>query len=44
MSDLILNWRFGTRHFQIHRNRPYVTFDVNPYYVQNPPARWFERY
>lgn len=29
MSDCIINWRFGTRHFQIHRNAPYITFSIN---------------
>jgi len=44
MSDCIINWRFGVRHFQIYRNAPYVTFNVNPYWLENKPSKWFERY
>ena len=44
MSDCIINWRFGTRHLQIYLNAPYVTFKVNPYWLENNPSKWFERY
>ena len=44
MSDCIINWRFGTRHLQIYRKAPYVTFNVNPYWLENKPSKWFERY
>lgn len=44
MSNLWINWRFGTRHLQIGPDRPFVTFHVNPYYVQNPPGTWFEMF
>lgn len=43
MSDCIINWRFGAYHFQIHRNRPYITFEQNPYWIKNKPPCWFER-
>jgi hypothetical protein len=43
MSDLILNWRFGARHFQIHKNAPYITFRVNTYWIEHKPPSWFER-
>jgi len=44
MSDCYINWRFGTRHFQIHKNRPYITFSVNHYWVEHGYDTWFERY
>ena len=44
MNDCIINWRFGARHFQIHRNAPFVTFRVNQHWLENKPSKWFERY
>lgn len=44
MSSLWLNWRFGVRHLQIGPDRPYISFRVNYYYIEHPPAKWFERY
>ena len=44
MSNLWINWRFGTRHLQIGRDFPYVSFSVNPYWVEHKPAKWFEVY
>ncbi len=44
MSNLWINWRFGVRHLQIGPDWPFVTFRVNPYWVQHKPARWFEVY
>lgn len=44
MSDCIINWRFGARHFQIKRNSPYVRISKNYYHIENPPETWFERY
>jgi len=44
MSDCYINIRFGARHFQIHRNNPYITFKVNEYWVTNKPTKWFEIY
>ena len=44
MSNLLLNIRFGTRHFQIAKDPPYITFRVNPYWIENPPVKWFEFY
>ena len=44
MSDCIINWRFGARHFQIHRHAPYFTFNINAHWVRNKPPCWFERY
>ena len=44
MSDLLFNIRFGKRHFQIGTRPLRVTFGVNKYFVQNPPASWFEVY
>lgn len=44
MSNLYINWRFGARHLQIGRDRPWVTFSVNPFWVENKPAKWFEVY
>ena len=42
MNDLWINWRFGTRHLQIGPRG--ISFAVNPYHIDNPPACWFERY
>lgn len=42
MSNLLLNWRFGARHLQIHRGKPWVTFTVNPWWLKNKPEKWFE--
>ncbi len=44
MSDCYVNIRFGIRHFQIHRNSPYFTFNVNDYHVKTKPKKWFEIY
>jgi hypothetical protein len=44
MSDCYINIRFGTRHFKIHKNRPYISFKVNHYHVNNVPDKWFEVY
>lgn len=44
MSNLWINWRFGTYHLQIGPDRPYVSFTKNPYHVENPPKTWFQRY
>ena len=43
MSNLWFNIRFGTRHFQWSRDWK-ITFSVNPYFIENPPAKWFEVY
>ncbi len=42
MSNLWINWRFGVRHLQIGPDG--WSFRVNPYYLENPPTRWFEVY
>jgi len=42
MSDLWINWRFGTRHLQVKPSWPFVTFRVNPWWVRHPPEKWFE--
>lgn len=42
MSNCWINWRFGTRHLQI--GKWFITFDKNPYWVRNPPTKWFETY
>ena len=44
MSDCYVNIRFGVRHFQIHKNKPYITFNINIYHVQHKPSKWFEIY
>lgn len=41
MSDLYINIRFGSRHFQIHMNKPYVSFKHNNYWEYHPPKTWF---
>ena len=42
MSNLWINWRFGIRHLQIGPDRPFIRFCANPYYLLNPPDKWFE--
>ena len=42
MSNLWINWRFGARHLQIGPDCPWVTFRVNPFWVENKPTKWFE--
>jgi hypothetical protein len=37
MSNLWVNIRFGTRHFQIVKGFKGVSFKVNPYCIENPP-------
>ena len=43
MSNLWFNIRFGVRHFQWSSDWKF-TFQVNPYFVENPPTEWFEIY
>lgn len=42
MSNLWFNIRFGTRHWQWGPDG--MTFRVNPFWVKNKPAKWFEVY
>lgn len=44
MSNLWINWRFGIRHLQIGPDAPYISFSVNPYYINSPPDKFFEIY
>lgn len=43
MSNLWFNIRFGIRHFQWSRDWV-ITFRVNPYFIKNPPPKWFAVY
>ena len=43
MSNLWINWRFGSWHLQIGRDNG-LTFRQNRYWINNKPPRWFERY
>ena len=43
MSNLWFNIRFGARHFQISKYGG-VTFHINPYFLENPPSKWFAIY
>jgi hypothetical protein len=43
MSNLWFNIRFGTRHFQLSNNWRF-SFSVNPYFIENPPAKFFQIY
>ena len=43
MSNLWFNIRFGVRHFQLSRDWE-ITFRVNPFHLDYPPAQWFEVY
>ena len=44
MTNLLLNIRFGSWHFQVRRDRPWVS--VNPYQDKarrtDPAWRWFQ--
>lgn len=46
MSNLLLNIRFGTWHFQVCRDRPWIAFRRNPFQDKlrqsDPTWRWFE--
>ena len=42
MSNLWINMRFGIRRLQIGPDSPYVSFRVNPYFLDNPPNSYFE--
>lgn len=42
MSNLLLNIRIFRWHFQIHRDRPFVSFGYNEYYRHRPLPSWFE--
>lgn len=44
MNNLWINWRFGTWHLQIGRDRPFVAFRQNGFWLTNKPAKWFEAY
>ena len=45
MSNDWINWRFGCRHLQIGPDQRYwISFNKNPYWIDNKPERWFERY
>lgn len=44
MSNLWINWRFGSWHLQIGPDRPYITFKQNRYWLENEPPYFFERY
>lgn len=40
MSNLWINIRFGVRHLQIGPEG--ISFNVNPYAIENPPEKWCE--
>jgi hypothetical protein len=45
MSNLLLNIRFGSWHFQVRRDRPWVAISHNPYHDtarSEPGWRWFQ--
>jgi hypothetical protein len=48
MSNLLLNIRFGSWHFQVMRDLPWVRFGHNPHHdverKSNREWRWFEVY
>ena len=49
MGDLIINWRFGSRHLQVG-GWPWVTLSRNPHHASggqgrsDPNWRWFQVY
>lgn len=44
MSNLWINWRFGSYHLQIGPDKPWIKFEQNFYWVVNKPSKWFEIY
>jgi len=42
MSNLWFNIRFGVKHWQWGPDG--MRFSVNPYFIENPPDKWFEVY
>ena len=46
MTNLLLNIRFGSWHFQVRRDRPWVSVSHNPYQDKarrtDPAWRWFQ--
>jgi hypothetical protein len=42
MSNLWFNIRFGVRHWQWGPDG--MSFSPNSYWLENPPAKWFEIY
>jgi len=47
MSNAILNVRFGSWHWQILRDRPFIRISRNPYHDEarrNSSWSWFEIY
>ena len=44
MSNLWINIRFGCRHFQVSRDRPYISWTYNPAHEGNPTNKWFAIY
>ncbi len=46
MSDLYINIRFGSIHWQVGKNWPWLQIKRNGYWVENPPGfkDWFKIY
>ena len=48
MSNTLINWRFGSWHFKVQRDSPYIVISRNAYHDKlrknNPDWKWFERY
>jgi hypothetical protein len=43
MSNLWINWRFWYWHFQVHRDRPWVTFGRNEWrWERGECSPWIE--
>lgn len=44
MSNLWINWRFGSWHLQIGPDDPFVNIVQNTYWLEHKPPCFFERY
>lgn len=44
MSNLWINWRFGSWHLQVGPDMPFFSFARNNHWLFNKPPCWFERY
>lgn len=44
MSNLWINWRFGSYHLQIGPDKPWISLSQNPYHLVHKPKSFFEAY
>ena len=45
MSNNWINWRFGCWHLHVGPDERFlIRISKNQFHIDNPPAKWFERY